>query len=82
MFYGWASNWSAGIYRRTQSRDFNVHKMSLFIATAALIDVLLISVKLFVGFHQVNHVASKIENVIDLLRFENGLSNKYHTLLF
>ncbi len=47
--------------------------MSLFIATAALIDVLLISVKLFVGFHQVNHVASKIENVIDLLRFENGL---------
>ncbi len=42
--------------------------MSLFIATAALIDVLLISVKLFVGFHHVNHVASKIKNVIDLLQ--------------
>lgn len=53
--------------------------MSLFIPTAALIDVLLISVKLFVGFRQANHVASKIENVIDLLWSENEPSNKYHS---
>lgn len=35
------------------------HRMSLCTATADLINVLLISVKLFVGFHQANHVASK-----------------------
>lgn len=54
MFYGEV------FCRSTQSHDLNVHKMSLFIPTAALINVLLISVKLFVGFRQVNHVASQI----------------------
>lgn len=52
-----------------------MHKICLFIPTAALINVLLISVKLFVGFRQANHVASKIENVIDLLWFENKISH-------
>jgi len=44
--------------------------MSLHNPTAALINVLLISVKLFVGFHQVNHVASKIKK---MLLIYNGL---------
>jgi len=65
-----ASGWSADFCRSTQSRDFYVHKMSLHNPTAALINVLLISVKLFVGFHQVNHVASKIKK---MLLIYNGL---------
>ncbi len=47
------------------------HKAVILMCTEwALIDVLLISVKLYVGFHQANYIASKIENVIDLLRLK------------